>query len=119
VHLVREYAVGAHHGAHDSVRGPFTLPPTRLLIDMPAATVTPPWKGPSMTTRIRDWQRQRLLHRVLYDLHGIVIAFDQRGLDDTGGNAPSGYPTGQIDLQNHRNPLYFKNIYIKELLTQK
>jgi hypothetical protein len=25
------------------------------------------------------------------------------------------YPTGQIELQNHGNTLYFKNIYIKEL----
>ncbi len=25
------------------------------------------------------------------------------------------YPTGQIELQNHTNPLSFKNIYIKEL----
>jgi hypothetical protein len=25
------------------------------------------------------------------------------------------YPTGQIELQNHSNPLYFKNLYIKEL----
>jgi hypothetical protein len=25
------------------------------------------------------------------------------------------FPTGQIELQNHSNPLYFKNIYIKEL----
>lgn len=29
------------------------------------------------------------------------------------------YPTGQIELQNHRNPLYFKNIYIKELPAAK
>ena len=29
------------------------------------------------------------------------------------------FPTGQIELQNHRNPLYFKNIYIKELPPQK
>jgi hypothetical protein len=28
-------------------------------------------------------------------------------------------PTGQIELQNHRNPLYFRNIYIKELPAQK
>jgi len=28
------------------------------------------------------------------------------------------YPTGQIELQNHSNPLYFKNIYIKELPRQ-
>ncbi len=28
-------------------------------------------------------------------------------------------PTGQIELQNHSNPLYFKNIYIKELPPQK
>jgi hypothetical protein len=25
------------------------------------------------------------------------------------------YPTGQIELQNHHSPLWFKNIYIKEL----
>jgi hypothetical protein len=25
------------------------------------------------------------------------------------------FPTGQIELQNHGNTLYFKNIYIKEL----
>ncbi len=25
------------------------------------------------------------------------------------------YPTGQIELQHHGNPLYFRNIYIKEL----
>lgn len=29
------------------------------------------------------------------------------------------YPTGQIELQNHGNTLYFKNIYIKELPPQK
>jgi len=25
------------------------------------------------------------------------------------------YPTGQIELQNHGNKLYFKNVYIREL----
>ena len=25
------------------------------------------------------------------------------------------YPRGQIELQNHGNTLYFKNIYVKEL----
>ncbi len=25
------------------------------------------------------------------------------------------YPTGQIELQNHSHPLYFRNVYIKEL----
>ena len=25
------------------------------------------------------------------------------------------YPTGQIELQNHNSPLFFKNIYIREL----
>jgi hypothetical protein len=25
------------------------------------------------------------------------------------------FPTGQIELQNHGNTLYFKNIYLKEL----
>ena len=29
------------------------------------------------------------------------------------------YPTGQIELQNHGNSLYFKNIYIKELSSDK
>jgi hypothetical protein len=27
------------------------------------------------------------------------------------------YPTGQIELQNHGNTLYFKNIYIRELVS--
>jgi hypothetical protein len=27
------------------------------------------------------------------------------------------YPIGQIELQNHNSPLYFKNIYIKEIST--
>ena len=25
------------------------------------------------------------------------------------------YPTGQIELQNHGNTLYFKNVYIREI----
>jgi len=25
------------------------------------------------------------------------------------------YPTGQIDLQNHGNTRYFKNVYLKEI----
>ena len=25
------------------------------------------------------------------------------------------YPSGQIELQNHGNTLYFKNIYLKEI----
>lgn len=29
------------------------------------------------------------------------------------------YPTGQIELQNHGNTLYFKNVYIKELPAAK
>lgn len=29
------------------------------------------------------------------------------------------YPTGQIELQNHGNTLYFKNIYIRELPREK
>ncbi|HTL30378.1 MAG TPA: DUF1080 domain-containing protein [Tepidisphaeraceae bacterium] len=28
------------------------------------------------------------------------------------------YPTGQIELQNHNSPLFFKNIYIKEIPRQ-
>ena len=29
------------------------------------------------------------------------------------------YPTGQIELQNHHNPLYFRNIYIREIKERK
>ena len=29
------------------------------------------------------------------------------------------YPTGQIELQNHNNPLYFRNIYIREIKERK
>ncbi len=29
------------------------------------------------------------------------------------------YPAGQIELQNHGGPLWFKNIYIREIKTPK
>jgi hypothetical protein len=29
------------------------------------------------------------------------------------------YPSGQIELQNHGGPLWFKNIYIREISSQK
>jgi hypothetical protein len=29
------------------------------------------------------------------------------------------YPTGQIELQNHGNTLYFKNIYLREIAGER
>jgi hypothetical protein len=44
-----------------------------------------------------------------------VLVVDQVVLENYWEKDKPIYPTGQIELQNHGNTLYFKNIYLKEL----
>jgi len=44
-----------------------------------------------------------------------VLVVDNVVLENYWNREKPIYPTGQIELQNHGNTLYFKNIYIKEL----
>ena len=44
-----------------------------------------------------------------------VLVVDDIVLENFWNRDKPIYPTGQIELQNHGNTLYFKNIYIKEL----
>lgn len=44
-----------------------------------------------------------------------VVVVDNVPLENYWDRSKPIYPTGQIELQNHGNTLYFKNIYIREL----
>jgi hypothetical protein len=87
-------------------------------------------KGPSKPTKVADkpigeWNTfwiKMVGDKVWVKLNGEIVV-DGVVLENywdrkTDPSKPI-YPTGQIELQNHRNPLYFKNIYIKELSPQK
>jgi hypothetical protein len=47
-------------------------------------------------------------------LNGELVT-DNVVMENYWDRAISIFPTGQIELQNHGNPLYFKNIYIREI----
>ena len=44
-----------------------------------------------------------------------VLVVDGVTLENYWDRTQPIFPTGQIELQNHNSPLFFKNIYIKEL----
>lgn len=52
--------------------------------------------------------------KVTIELNGKVVV-DNVVLENYWERDKPVYPTGQIELQNHGNNLYFKNIYIREL----
>jgi hypothetical protein len=52
--------------------------------------------------------------RVTIRLNGVLVV-DNVVLENYWERDKPIYPTGQIELQNHGNTLYFKNVYIKEL----
>jgi hypothetical protein len=52
--------------------------------------------------------------KVTIHLNGQLVV-DQVTLENYWDRSKPIYPTGQIELQNHGNTLYFKNIYLKEL----
>lgn len=52
--------------------------------------------------------------KVWVTLNGVLVV-DNVTLENYWERDKPIYPTGQIELQHHGNPIYFKNIYIKEL----
>jgi lysophospholipase L1-like esterase len=66
---------------------------------------------------IEEWNTFRIImkgERVTVHLNGTLVVNDTVMENYWDRTIPI-YPTGQIELQNHNNPLYFKNIYIKEI----
>jgi hypothetical protein len=79
-------------------------------------------KNPSKPTKALDrpvgeWNRFRILmqgEKVTVFLNGELVFRDVTMENYWDRNQPI-FPTGQIELQNHENALWFKNVYIREL----
>jgi len=66
---------------------------------------------------VREWNRFRILmagEKVHVFLNGELVVNDTTLENYWERNKPI-YPTGQIELQNHGNSLYFQNVYIREI----
>jgi hypothetical protein len=79
-------------------------------------------KNPSKPTKIADkpvgeWNRFKI--KMVGDKVSVwlndELVVDNVTMENYWERDKPIYPTGQIELQNHGNTLYFKNIYIKEL----
>ena len=78
-------------------------------------------KNPSKPTTVADkpigeWNTfkiKMLGERVTIELNGKVVV-DNVPLENYWERDKPLYPTGEIELQNHGNTLYFKNVYVKE-----
>lgn len=78
-------------------------------------------KNPSKPTEVADnpvgeWNTFRILmvgDKVTIDLNGTRVV-DEVPLENYWERDKPIYPTGQIELQNHGNTLWFKNIYIRK-----
>ena len=55
--------------------------------------------------------------RVTVKLNGVLVV-DNVVLENLWERDKPIYPTGQIELQNHGNTLWFKNVYIREIPRQ-
>lgn len=67
--------------------------------------------------RIEQWNRffiRMVGERVTVTLNGVKVV-DNVVLENYWNRAIPIFPTGQIELQNHGNTLWFRNIYIREL----
>jgi hypothetical protein len=80
-------------------------------------------KNPSKPSKLADkpvgeWNSFRIVmvgEKVTVYLNGELVV-DNVVLENYWNRSKPIYPTGQIELQNHSNPLYFRNIYIREIL---
>ncbi|HNY79257.1 MAG: DUF1080 domain-containing protein [Sedimentisphaerales bacterium] len=81
-------------------------------------------KNPSKPTKVADkpvgeWNTFRIImigENVTVYLNGELVV-DNVVMENYWDRSKPIYPTGQIELQNHGNFLYFRNIYIREILT--
>lgn len=79
-------------------------------------------KNPSKPTKAADrpvgeWNRMQILmqgEKVTVFLNGELVVHNVTMENYWDRNQPI-FPTGQIELQNHGNTLWFKNVYIREL----
>jgi hypothetical protein len=79
-------------------------------------------KNPSKPVKVADkpvgqWNHffiRMVGEKVDVYLNGVLVA-DQVTLENFWERGKPIYPTGQIELQNHGNTLWFKNVYIREL----
>ena len=79
-------------------------------------------KHPSNPTKpadrpVREWNSFRILmtgEKVTVWLNGELVV-DNVTMENYWERSQPIYPTGQIELQNHGNSLYFKNVYLREL----
>lgn len=79
-------------------------------------------KNPSKPLKVADkpigeWNRFRIVmvgERAHVFLNGELVTRDTT-LENYWDRTQPIFPTGQIELQNHGGPLWFKNIYIREL----
>jgi len=79
-------------------------------------------KNPSKPTKVADkpigeWNRFRILmqgEKVSVSLNGQLVTPDVT-LENYWNYALPIFPSGQIELQNHGNTLWFKNVFIREL----
>ncbi len=80
-------------------------------------------KNPSKPSKVADkpvgeWNTFRIImvgEKVTIYLNGELVV-DNVTLENYWDRSKPIYPTGQIELQNHGNFLYFRNIYIREIL---
>jgi len=75
--------------------------------------------NPSVTADnpIGEWNTFRIKMigaRVTIHLNGVLVV-DNVVMENYWDRSQPIYPSGQIELQNHNNPLYFRNIYIREI----
>lgn len=66
---------------------------------------------------IGEWNQFRILmtgEKVTVYLNNELVAHDV-SMENSLERDKAIYPFGPIELQNHKNPLYFKNIYVREI----